>query len=141
MHAFFKAAVLILGPLACTVAAAADAADFRCTIEKRVGAPSEPPALRAAYEKAHVGKQFTVERKSGIMSGALKNAFLADPEIIDDGASGKAYRVLTVIRSGESDIYGPGVYALVIEASTSPAGGPFVFLEDRVVYSGRCAQQ
>ena len=141
MHAFSKAAVLILGPLACSLAAAADTADFRCTIEKRIGAPSEPPTLQAAYEKAHVGKQFMVEGKTGIMTGALKNAFLADPEIIDDGSSGKAYRVVSIIREGESDIYGPGVYALVIEISPSQSSRPFVFLEDRVAYAGRCEPQ
>lgn len=127
----------ITGLLACCLVANANA-DYRCTIEKRISASPEPPAIQAAQEKAHLGKHFSVEKKTGIVSGALKNAFLEEPQIIDDGSSGQAYRVVSTIKPGESDVYGPGIYALIIDESASAAQNPFVFLENGVVYFGQC---
>lgn len=140
MHSLFNETVKILGAAVGIAASANAVADYQCTIEKRIGAQPESPAMQATYEKAHIGKQFAVERKTGIMSGALKNAFLEDPQIVDDGASGKAYRVVSVVKPGESDIYGSGIYALIIDLAGSAAQKPFVFLENGAVYFGRCEQ-
>lgn len=128
--------------LACCLAASANAApDYRCIIEKRISASPELPAIQSAQEKAHIGKHFSVEKKTGIVSGALKNAFLEEPQIIDDGSSGQAYKVVSTIRPGESDVYGPGIYALIIDESANAAQKPFVFMENGVVYFGQCGQR
>jgi hypothetical protein len=72
------------------------------------------------------------------MAGALMNAFLEEPQIIDDGSEGRAYKVVATIKPGESDVYGSGIYALIIDEPANAAQKPFVFLENGVAYFGQC---
>lgn len=130
---------MTFGVIACFVASSANAADdYRCTIEKRVSASSEPPAIQKAQEMAHIGKQFTVERASGIMAGVLLNAFTEDPVIVDDGSSGNSYKVATTIKQEEEHVYGSNIYALVINEHEKSAKKTFAFMENDVVYMGQC---
>lgn len=132
-------AVTALTFIACFMAGSVNAADdYRCTIEKRINASPEPPAIQKVYESAYVGKQFTVERKTGIMAGALLNAFTNDPEIIDEGSNEKAYKVVSTIKPEEEHLYGSNIYALVVNESEKTAQKPFVFMENGVVYLGKC---
>jgi hypothetical protein len=137
-----NAATFAFGLMACFVAASANAAtDYRCTIGKRISAAAESPAVRTAQEKAHIGQHFTVERRTGIMAGALKNSFQEDPQIIDDGSDGHGYKVVATIKPGESDVYGSGIYALIIDESVGTPQKPFVFMENGVTYFGQCEHQ
>ena len=51
--------------------------DYRCTIERSVSASEN------SLGKLYVGKQFTVERGTGLMAGALKNSYFTAPQVID----------------------------------------------------------
>ena len=54
------------------------AADYyRCTIESIVPAKEKP------INRIDIGKQFTVEKRNGLMAGILKNSYITDPEVID----------------------------------------------------------
>ena len=128
-----------IGVIACMLAVSAHAApDYRCTIEKRINAAPELPALLIAQEKAYIGKRFMVERKTGIITGALQNAFTTDPLIVDSGSAKSAYKVVSTIKSEEEHIYGSNIYALTINENTSSVQKPFAFLENTVVYMGQC---
>lgn len=128
-----------LGFIACFVAMNAHSApDYRCTIEKRLNAMPELPAIQKVQEKAYTGKRFTVERQTGVMSGALQNAFTTDPEIVDNGSAESAYKVVSTIKSEEQHVYGSNIYALTISENEASAQKSFVFLENSVVYLGQC---
>jgi hypothetical protein len=71
------AAVVVLA--AATNAWAAE--DYRCTIESTVSAKEKP------INRIFIGKQFTVERRTGLMAGALKNSYVTDPQVIDYGST------------------------------------------------------
>lgn len=129
-------AILIFGSLWSACANAAN--DYRCTIDKRINASPEPPAIQKTQERAFIGKQFTVERKTGVMAGALQNAFTTDPEIVDNGSGENAYKAVSTIKSEEEHVYGSNIYALVINENEKSAQKPFVFLENGVVYLGQC---
>lgn len=112
--------------------------DYQCTIEKRINASPEPPTIQKAQEMAHVGKAFTVERATGIIAGALSNAFTSDPEIVDDGSTGSAYKVVSTIKQEEEHIYGSNIYALIVNEHEKSPHKTFVFMENDVMYLGRC---
>lgn len=114
------------------------ASDYSCTIEKRISAMPETEQARKIQEKAFIGKQFTVERETGIMAGALQNAFTNDPEIIDDGAEGRDYKVVSTLKSDEGHLYGSNIYALTISGNGKSSGQPFAFMENLLVYLGQC---
>lgn len=128
-----------VGVVACLLAVSAQAApDYRCTIEKRINAAPELPAIQVVQEKAYIGKRFMVDRKTGVITGALQNAFTADPDIVDSGSDNSAYKVVSIIKSDEAHIYGSNIYALTINENASSAQKPFAFLENAVVYMGQC---
>lgn len=128
-----------VGVFACLLAVSAQAApDYRCTIEKRINAAPEFPAIQMAQEKAYIGKRFVVDRKTGIITGALQNAFTSDPNIVDSGSEKNAYKVVSIIKSDEAHIYGSNIYALTINEHASSTQKPFAFLENSVVYMGQC---
>lgn len=139
MSSHINKSILALGVISYFLAGGAQAAnDYRCTIEKRITASAEPPSIQKAQEMAHIGKQFTVERETGIMAGALFNAFNNDPEIVDDGATGNSFKVVTTIKQEEEHVYGSNIYALIINEHEKLAQKPFVFMENDVVYLGNC---
>ncbi|HEY9097943.1 MAG TPA: hypothetical protein VIN38_03635 [Thiobacillus sp.] len=128
-----------VGVIACLLAVSAHAApNYRCTIEKRINAAPELPAVQMAQEKAYIGKRFMVERKTGIITGALQNAFTVDPEVVDSGSGNSAYKVVSIIKSDEAHIYGSNIYALTINEHANSTQKPFAFLENTVVYMGQC---
>ncbi len=128
-----------VGVFACLLAVSAHAApDYRCTIEKRINAAPELPAIQMAQEKAYIGKRFMVERKTGIITGALQNAYNSDPDIVDSGSAKSAYKVVSTIKAEEEHIYGSNIYALTINENANSAQKPFAFLENTVVYMGQC---
>lgn len=50
--------------------------DYRCTIE-RVSQSDDDFSTLELLRKGYVGKQFTIERRTGLMAGALKNCLLS----------------------------------------------------------------
>tara|TARA_R110002049_G_scaffold215303_1_gene386766 strand:- start:98 stop:532 length:435 start_codon:yes stop_codon:yes gene_type:complete len=132
-------AAFSVGVVACLLAMSAQAApNYRCTIEKRINASPELQAIQMAQEKAYIGKRFMVERKTGIITGALQNAFTSEPDIVDSGSDNSAYKVVSIIKADEAHIYGSNIYALTINEHASASQKPFAFLENAVVYMGQC---
>lgn len=113
--------------------------NYRCTIAQRVSASPESESVRMAQDRAHIGKQFAVDRHSGVMTGVLKNAYAVDPQVVDFGSGERAYKVVTAMKPDDGAGFGSNVYALVINEQDAAAQKPFVFLENDKVYLGQCA--
>lgn len=114
------------------------ASDYRCTVARRVAAAQESSIVQKAQESTYIGKQFTVERRTGLMAGVLKNSYVTKPQVIDSGSKDNAFKVVTTMRIEEGAGVGSNIYALTIDEYESSEQKPFVFLENDVVYLGTC---
>jgi hypothetical protein len=108
------------------------ATDYRCTIENTVAAKDKP------INRIYVGKQFTVERQTGLMSGALKNSYATDPQIIDQGSTENSYKVVTTMRKDQGAGVGSSMYALTINEYDESDRKPFIFLQNDEAFLGWC---
>lgn len=115
-------------------ATGASGQDYRCRIQQVVGADQASPHLTEG--RSRIGEEFTVDRHTGIMGGALKNSYIAKPQVVDLGNHQNAYKVVNAIR-GESARVG-SIYALTIDEQHASRRKPFVFLSNAIVYLGEC---
>jgi hypothetical protein len=112
--------------------------DYLCTIEKLSLAGGDSGVVYEFYKKNYIGKQFTVERASGLMAGALKNSYLTKPQVIDWGSKENSYKVITTMRREQGVGAGSNIYALTIVEYEQGPKKPFIFLENDKVYFGHC---
>jgi hypothetical protein len=112
--------------------------DYRCKIERVATAEAAPNSPLDFQVKNYVGKEFTVERRTGMMAGALKNSYLTSPEVIDYGSEENSYKVVTTLRKEQGAGRGSNAYVLVVNEYKKGASKPFAFLENDVAYFGSC---
>lgn len=112
--------------------------DYRCTIERVAVAQDSPAQSLALREKSYLNREFTVDRQSGIMAGALNNSYLTKPQIIDFGSDDNSYKIITTLRREQGAGSGSNVYVLVVNEYEMGARKSFVFLENGNVYFGHC---
>lgn len=105
---------------------------YRCTVVRTVSVSESTPG------HMYIGKQFTVESKTGLMAGVLKNSYLTEPQIIDSGSNENSYKVVTTMRKDQRAWAGASLFALTINEYKDGARKPFVFLSDSDVYCGWC---
>lgn len=129
-------AVLFVGALTTGTAIAGN--DYRCTIERLSLATGDSGAIYDLRKKNYVGKQFTVERASGLMSGVLKNSYATKPQVIDRGSKENSYKVVTTMRIEQGAGAGSNIYALTVLEYEQATKKPFVFLQNEGVYFGYC---
>lgn len=129
-------AILLVGVLTTGAAIAGD--DYRCTIEKLSLAGEDSGGRYDFHKRNYIGKQFTVERASGLMAGALKNSYVTKPQVIDYGSKENSYKVVTTMRIEQGAGAGSDVYTLNVSEHEQGTKKPFVFLENDVVYLGFC---
>ena len=110
--------------------------DYKCTVERVVSAVESDS--RSNYNQIFIGKQFTVERRSGRMAGALKNSYVTDPQVIDYGSAEESFKVVTTMRKDQGAGAGSNIYALTISEYREGAKKPFIFLENGDAYLGNC---
>lgn len=123
-------AVVLLTLVATTNAWAAE--DYRCTIESTVAAKEKP------INRIYIGKQFTVERRTGLMAGALKNSYVTDPQIIDYGSTENSYKAVATMRKDQGAGVGSSIYALTINEYDESDRKPFIFLQNDEAFLGWC---
>ena len=112
--------------------------DYRCKIE-RVATAEAPPNSQLDFQtKQYLGKEFTVERRTGVMAGALKNSYITRPAVIDFGSDGNSYKVITTLRREQGAGRGSNVYVLVVNEYDKGAEKPFTFVDNAEVYFGTC---
>ena len=129
----------VIGSLLLTATFSAQAGtDFQCTIQRIETADTTPNKALHLKKTSYIGKQFSVERKTGIMSGALKNSYDTKPQIIDYGSKENAFKVVTTMRTEQGTGFGSNIYALTINEYDKSPKKPFVFLDNDVVFFGVC---
>ena len=122
-------AVVLLLPVTTDVWAASD---YRCTIERTVA------AKESSLNKLYIGKQFTVERRTGLMAGALKNSYVTDPQVIDYGSAENSYKVVTTMRKDQGAGAGSSIHALTINEYEQGNRKPFIFMQSDEAFLGWC---
>lgn len=122
---------IVLLALAAT-ANAWSAEDFRCTIESTVAAKEKP------INRIFIGKQFIVERRTGLMAGSLKNSYVTDPQVIDYGSTENSYKVVATMRKEQGAGVGSSIYALTINEYDESDRKPFIFLQNDEAFLGWC---
>lgn len=111
---------------------ASAAVDYRCNIE-RVVAASEGKS-----NQMYIGKQFSVDRQTGLMIGALKNSYVTDPQVIDHGSLDASFKVVTTMRKDQGAGAGSNIYALTINEFQDGPRKPFIFLNNDEAFMGWC---
>lgn len=112
--------------------------DYRCTILRIEHSHADKAAVVELLRKTYVGKQFTVERRTGVMAGALKNSYVTAPQVIDSGSKDNSFKAVTTMRRDQGAGAGSTVYVLVVDEFVDTPKKPFVFLGNEEVYFGSC---
>jgi len=120
----------LVAALGCSQAIAST--DYRCTVERT------DSTTESSLGHLFIGKQFTVERRTGVMAGALKNSYVTAPQVIDPGSTQNSFKVVTTMQLDQGLGVGSAVYALVINEYQDGPRKNFVFLEGDDVYFGWC---
>lgn len=108
------------------------AEDYRCTIESTVAAKEKP------INRIYIGKQFTVEKRTGLMAGILKNSYVTDPQVIDYGSTENSYKAVATMRKDQGAGVGSSIYALTINEYDEGDRKPFIFLQNDEAFLGWC---
>ena len=112
-------------------------ADYRCRIE-RITMPGAPKSSTEFWQKAYEGKEFTVDRQTGIMAGTLKMSSTTKPLVIDTGSDQNSFKVVTTMRRDQGAGAGSNVYVLVIREFAKGSGKPFLFVDNEDTFAGTC---
>ncbi len=113
--------------------------DYRCTIERFSQAQGDEGPYYKMLSDNFVGKQFTVDRASGITVGALKNSTDSKPAVIDRGNSENSFKVVSVL-SADQGMPGTSVTALNVMEFVKGKRKPFNFMINDGVFFGTCEQ-
>lgn len=132
---------ILFGTIALVVSVPAEAQvlrDYRCKIERVAMSDIAVGSRLDFQEKNYLGKEFAVERRTGVMTGALKNSYITRPEVVDAGSDENAYKVVTTLRQEQGAGRGSNAYLLVVNEYAKGSKKPFVFVENDNVYFGSC---
>lgn len=136
----FLSAILISMVSILSFSVAAVGTDYKCTVDRFSIASGDTGKLYEYYKKQYIGKEFTVERKTGYMIGELKNSYVTDPQVIDYGSTENSYKVVTTMRVEEGAGAGSNIYALTINEYEDTVRKPFVFMSNDKVVFGTCVR-
>lgn len=116
--------------------AAQTASDYKCTIE-RVETANNDADQNTLY-RSFIGKEFTVERRTGVMAGALKNSYVTDPVVVDFGSTENSFKVVTTMRRDQGVGAGSNAYILTVNEYVDSQRKPFLFAHNDAAYFGYC---
>lgn len=106
--------------------------DYICTI-KNVQSPNQSGDL-LDVEKHSIGKVFTVNRRTGITSGAVTNNYVSEPVVVDRGSKENYFKVITIMKNDITS----NMYMLMIEEFSESNKKPFIFTNNMTIYHGLC---
>lgn len=110
--------------------------DYQCHIQT-IGNPDGHGSNRKYLEKNFLGKIFTVDRSTGVMTGAIKNDYVGKPTVIDYGSKENSFKVLSSL-SKEAKTAGTYVTVLVVEEHSESNKKPFTYMDNLDVLFGYC---
>jgi hypothetical protein len=134
-----RASIVVLSILSGLVSlpgAAQTSSDYKCVIERIETANNDADA-KALYQ-SYIGKEFTVERKTGIMAGALKNNYVTEPVVVDFGSKENSFKVVTTMRRDQGVGAGSNAYILTVNEYVESERKPFLFAHNDAAYFGYC---
>jgi hypothetical protein len=108
--------------------------DYRCVVTNAIEANIEG-GLDEVGDKSIIGKEFTVDRVSGVVSVILKNNYLEPPTVIDQGSKDNSFKVLTVTKNSVTT----SVRSLIIQEFIGGPKKPFVYQSNATVFYGVCS--
>jgi hypothetical protein len=111
--------------------------DYRCTIERFSQAQGDIGPSYKMLKEGFVGKQFTVDRASGITVGVLKNSTNSSPTVIDRGNRENSFKVVSML-SADQGMPGTTVTALNVMEFVEGSRKPFNFMINDAVFFGTC---
>jgi hypothetical protein len=114
------------------------AQDFRCRVTSVVSAPQLTPQAQDLLDRSYLGKEFTVERRTGQMTGALKVLSPVPAQVIDYGSNDNSFKMVATMRKDQGAGAGTAVYSLVINTFDNPQAMPFLFTNNATAYVGTC---
>lgn len=107
--------------------------DYKCTVTGAFQVNADGQQATQVL-KSYVGSEFTVERRSGVMAGSLKNSYVTAPVVIDHGSKDNAFKVVTTMKNDITS----NAYMLTVEEFVEGGSKPFVFVKNADIYYGRC---
>ena len=138
MMTMYKSRVVLAAACCLISFNALSAPDYRCVVNSRISAGEESLAVKKMQDKEYLGKEFTVDRRTGLMVGILKNSYLTKPQVIDSGSRDNSFKVINSLRLEEGLGSGTNIYALTINEYERSDKKGFVFLVNDTVYLGTC---
>lgn len=112
--------------------------NYVCTIEQLHSISARSEKVIAMQNREYLKKEFSVERRTGFMSGVLKNSYITRPEVIDFGSNENSYKVVTTLRKNQGAGAGSNIHALVINEYDGGSTKPFVFMDNGDIFLGSC---
>jgi hypothetical protein len=108
--------------------------DYQCTIERTASSQYAEGKPQQDQDGAYIGKQFSVNRQSGVMTGTLKNAYLAQPVVLDHGSNENAFKAVTTFKQG----VGSSISVINVSEFADAPKKPFIYTSDSEAYFGHC---
>lgn len=105
---------------------------YQCTIERAVTASQQQT------NQGYIGRQFTVERQTGLIGGALEISYFAKPRVIDHGSTKNSFKMVATMRIEQGTGAGSMIYALTINEHEEAARKNFIFLQNGEAFLGWC---
>jgi hypothetical protein len=119
-------------------AAAQSLRDYKCVVQRVASADASPKHLEF-LQKNFVAKEFTIDRRTGVMAGALKNSYLTRPIVVDVGSPQNSFKAVTTLTKEQAAGPGSNAYLLVVNEYVGSPKKPFLFAENEDVYFGTCS--
>jgi len=110
--------------------------DYKCIVERVASADAS--AIHMKFQMYFVGKEFTVDRRTGVMAGNLKNSYTTSPVVVDAGSTENSFKAVTTLRKEQGLGPGSNAYLLVVNEYVDSPKKPFLFAENDDVYFGTC---
>jgi hypothetical protein len=115
--------------------------DYVCTIESVQTVGNSSKDVQLLQERTYQNKKFYVDRRTGVMSGILQNAFVARPDVVDFGSGENSYKAITILRLNQGAGAGTNVHVLIVNEWESSLNKSFVFMSNAQVFFGTCTHQ
>lgn len=119
-------------------AGAAHAQDFRCQVDHVVSAAPLNAQAKTFLNQTYLGKEFTVERRTGQMAGVLKILSPVAPQIIDMGDKDNGFKMVATMRKDQGMGAGSAIYSLTVSTFDDAPRKPFLFTNNATAYLGTC---
>ena len=114
------------------------AEEYRCHIDRVALIGGDFGPRYKMYVDEFVGREFTVSRPSGVIAGALTNAYSRKPEVVDYGGEGNSHKVVTVMNRSEGAGAGSYVSVLTVQEYVESPKKPFGYFNHDGAFLGYC---